>query len=409
MASFVRTTATSSCRFALLQDPAAAELSVHVSALQLLDFRSYASVQIEMEPGTTCFIGGNGQGKTNLVEAVGFLSTLSSHRVAADAPLVRRSCERALIRARIEHPGRTSLVEIELAPGRGTRARVNRQELTKARDVIGHLRTVIFAPEDLAIVKGDPGERRSFLDQLLTQRHPRMAAVRADVDRILRQRNSLLKSAGGARRSTSVHETLGVWDEHLASAGSELLRARLDLIAALRPHASAAYADVAPEGGHLALAYDPSWPMEHEGVDRAEIHAVLTARLVERRSEELDRGLTLTGPHRDDLSVCVRDLPVRGYASHGESWSAALSLRLAAYRMLSDESETGDDPVLILDDVFAELDTARRRALAEVAATAEQVLVTAAVGEDIPEDWDATRVGIALQDDDNGRMSVVIP
>ncbi len=358
---------------------------MHVSALQLLDFRSYPEVQIDLQPGITCFIGGNGQGKTNLVEAVGYLATLSSHRVAADAPMVRRTCERALIRARIEHPGRSTLLEIEIAPGRGTRARVNRQQLTKSRDVIGHLRTVIFAPEDLAIVKGDPGERRSFLDDLLTQRHPRLAGVRADVDRILKQRNSLLKSAGGARRSTSIHDTLDVWDDHLATSGAELLRSRLDLIHALRPHAAAAYTDVAPEGGQMALAYEPSWPMSDESMSREAIRSVLMARLAERRHEELDRGITLTGPHRDDLNVSVRDLPVRGYASHGESWSAALSLRLAAYRMLTEEAEVGDDPVLILDDVFAELDSGRRLRLAQHVSTASQVLVTAAVGPDVPE------------------------
>lgn len=358
---------------------------MHVSALQLLDFRSYASVEIELTGGVTCFVGGNGQGKTNLVEAVGFVSSLSSHRVAADAPLVRRSCDRALIRARIEHPGRATLVEIEIAPGRGTRARINRQQTTRARDVIGHLRTVIFAPEDLAIVKGDPGERRQFLDQLLVQRQPRFAGVRADVERILKQRNSLLKSAAGARRAGGVSDTLDVWDDHLATASADLLHARLDLIAALRPHAAAAYADVAPEGGELALTYDPSWPMSDERVSRDDIRSILLLRLAERRGEELERGLTLTGPHRDDLLLAVREFPIRGYASHGESWSAALSLRLAAYRLLTHEAPEGDDPVLILDDVFAELDSGRRVRLAQHVGTASQVLVTAAVGPDVPE------------------------
>jgi DNA replication and repair protein RecF len=368
---------------------------VHVSALHLLNFRSYTEVQLELTAGVTCFVGGNGQGKTNLVEAVGYLSSLSSHRVAADAPLIRRTADHALLRARVEHPGRSTLLEVDIAPGRGTRARVNRQELTRARDILGHLRCVIFAPEDLAIVKGDPGERRYFLDHLLTQRAPRLAGVRADVDRILKQRNSLLKSAGGARRHTSIHETLDVWDDHLATAAAELLRARLDLVGALRPHAAAAYADVAPDGGALGLTYDPSWPMTDETMTRDEIREAVANRLMERRSDEVDRGLTLTGPHRDDLTVTVGELPVRGYASHGESWSAALSLRLAAYRMLSAEAAEGDDPVLILDDVFAELDADRRRRLAHHVRTASQVLVTAAVDGDVPEILSGQRFNVA--------------
>jgi DNA replication and repair protein RecF len=370
---------------------------VHLNRLALTDFRSYRSVDLTLEPGTTIFGGPNGEGKTNLVEAVGYVATLSSHRAAHDAPLIRHGAEQAIIRAQVHDEVRDSLVEIELNPGRANRVRLNRAPLPKPREVLGSLRTVLFAPEDLALVKGDPGERRRFLDDLLVAMAPRYAAVRADYDRVLRQRTALLKSAGlksggpkadRASGRAAVMATLDVWDAHLARAGAELLVAREHLVTSLRPHVESAYAAVAGDGrGPAGVTYKRSF----EGAALSDdtpfserlraADAALRAALAEVRDSELDRGVCLAGPHRDELELSVRDLPARGYASHGESWSMALSLRLASFDLLRAGRE---DPVLILDDVFAELDAGRRDRLASLVAGAEQVLVTAAVPADVP-------------------------
>jgi DNA replication and repair protein RecF len=361
---------------------------VHVSRLSLYDFRSYEHVDIDFEPGISVLVGPNGQGKTNLVEAVDYLSSLSSHRVATEAPLVRHGAAHAVVRAVVVRDGREALLEVELNPGRTNRARVNRAPLPRARELLGLLRAVVFAPEDLALVKGEPGERRRFLDALLVTRTPRLAGVRGDYDRVLKQRNTLLRSAGAARRgsrATTDLPTLDVWDDHLVRTGAELLSARLDLVDALTPYVTDAYASVAAEAAqgraHARLQYLPSLPMDASERDRAALGAALAAELVVRRGEELERGVSLVGPHRDELLLSIGDLPARGYASHGESWSFALSLRLAAYRLLRSE---GDDPVLLLDDVFAELDRQRRDHLAALVGDAEQVLVTAAVDADVP-------------------------
>ena len=356
---------------------------MYISYLSLTDFRSYAATEFALESGVTAFIGPNGQGKTNLVEAVGYLSTLGSHRVATDAPLVRTRADRAVLRAKAVHGTRTVLVELEINPGRANRARVNQAPVRRPREVLGVVRTVMFAPEDLALVKGDPSERRRFLDDLLVARSPRLAAVRSDYDRVLRQRNALLKSAGLARRSGGADlRTLDVWDAHLARTGAELLLARLDLVAALRPLVDRAYSAVA-RGIGTALAYqsslDAATLAQH---DHDVLAAALGAALASARSDELDRGVTLVGPHRDELLLKINNLPARGYASHGESWSLALALRLASYDLLSAD---GAEPVLILDDVFAELDADRRERLAKLVAPAEQVLLTAAVPGDVPE------------------------
>ena len=363
---------------------------MYVSHLQLHDFRSYADVDVHLEPGVTAFIGRNGQGKTNLVEAIDYLSRLASHRVASDAPLVRAGAEQALIRVAVVRDGRTATMEIELNPGRSNRARVNRSPLPRARELIGLVRTVVFSPEDLTLVKGDPSDRRRFLDDLLVLRAPRLAGVRADYDRILRQRNTLLKTAGNARRGSSGQEsalsTLGVWDAHLARTGGELLAERLALVDALRPYVGKAYETVARGATRedAEIEYKPSFDIEG-AVGRPELTELLLAELERRRNDELDRGVSLVGPHRDDLVLSLGNgdtrLPVKGYASHGESWSFALALRLAAYDLLRAD---GDDPILILDDVFAELDAERRGQLAALVAGAEQVLVTAAVGADVP-------------------------
>ena len=356
---------------------------MHVTHLSLADFRSYARVEVPLDPGVTAFVGPNGQGKTNLVEAVGYLATLGSHRVSTDAPLVRMGADRAIIRAQVKQGERQQLVELELNPGRANRARINRSSQVRPRDVLGIVRTVLFAPEDLALVKGDPGERRRFLDELITARSPRMAGVRSDYDRVLKQRNTLLKSAALARRHggrTMDLSTLDVWDQHLARVGAELLAQRLDLIAAIQPLADKAYEQLAPGGGPLALEYKPSAPGEAHA--REELYGQLMGALAEVRKQEIERGVTLVGPHRDDLHLKLGQLPAKGYASHGESWSYALALRLASYDLLRAE---GNEPVLVLDDVFAELDTRRRERLAELVAPGEQVLVTAAVDDDVPQ------------------------
>ncbi|MFF4447407.1 DNA replication/repair protein RecF [Streptomyces sp. NPDC001502] len=371
---------------------------MHVSHLSLADFRSYARAEVPLDPGVTAFVGPNGQGKTNLVEAIGYLATLGSHRVSSDAPLVRMGADRAIIRAAVTQGERRQLVELELNPGRANRARINRSSQVRPRDVLGIIRTVLFAPEDLALVKGDPGERRRFLDELVTARSPRMAAVRSDYERVLKQRNTLLKSAAMARRHGGRSldlSTLDVWDQHLARVGAELLAQRLDLIATLLPLADKAYEQLAPGGGPLGLAYKSS---AGEPVDsgtartREALYEVLLAALAEVRKQEIERGVTLVGPHRDDVVLRLGELPAKGYASHGESWSYALALRLASYELLRSE---GSEPVLILDDVFAELDTRRRERLAELVAPGEQVLVTAAVDDDVPGVLVGTRFGVS--------------
>jgi DNA replication and repair protein RecF len=358
---------------------------VHVSQLVLTDFRSYPQLELDMPAGVVAFVGPNGQGKTNLLEALGYLASLSSHRVALDAPLVRAGAARAVLRARVRREDRELLVELELNPGKANRARLGRAPVPRPREIIGVLRTVLFAPEDLALVKGDPDGRRRFLDELLTVRSPRFAAVRADYDRVLRQRNTLLRSAAAARRATPAGDlrTLDTWDSHLARHGADLLAGRRALLTALRPLVLDAHARVVPEGREAGLGYRASLGTQDPGddADRTELEAALLAGLAAARPQEIERGVTLVGPHRDDMAIDLGGMPARGYASHGECWSLAVALRLASYDLLR---EDGADPVLLLDDVFAELDGSRRRRLAELVAPAEQVLVTAAVPDDVP-------------------------
>jgi DNA replication and repair protein RecF len=373
---------------------------MHVTHLSLADFRSYARAEVPLGPGVTAFVGPNGQGKTNLVEAVGYLATLGSHRVASDAPLVRQDADRAVIRASVRQGERSQLVELEINPGRANRARINRSSQVRPRDVLGIVRTVLFAPEDLALVKGDPGERRRFLDELMTARVPRLAGVRADYDRVLKQRNTLLKSAAMARRhgarqtaGAAGMSTLDVWDQQLARVGAELLAQRLDLVEVLQPLTDKAYEQLAPGGGPVALEYRCSADTpEGLGRSRDELYEQLMAALGEARRQEVERGVTLVGPHRDELLLRLGRLPAKGYASHGECWSFALALRLASYELLRAE---GNEPVLVLDDVFAELDARRRERLAELVASGEQVLVTAAVDDDVPAVLAGTRFVVA--------------
>ncbi|HEX5407683.1 MAG TPA: DNA replication/repair protein RecF [Pseudonocardiaceae bacterium] len=374
-----------------------------VRQLQVTDFRSWQQAELSMAPGPNVLVGSNGQGKTNLVEAIGYLATLGSHRVATDAPLVRHGAQRAVVRAAVVNADRELLIDLEITPGRANRARVNRAPVTRPRDVLGIVRTVLFAPEDLALVKGDPGERRRFVDELLTARSPRYAGVRADYERVLKQRGALLKTAGAARRAGGAGDirTLDVWDGHLARHGAELLAGRLDLVADLAPHVAAAYAGVAPESVPVLVRYrcslGDSLPVEYgvpggERADRETLEAALLVELARVRQQEIDRGVSLVGPHRDELELMLGEAPARGYASHGESWSYALSLRLGGYELLRGD---GVEPVLVLDDVFAELDRRRRAALAKVAAAAEQVLVTAAVPEDVPAELAGIRFDVA--------------
>ena len=366
---------------------------MHVRALAVADYRNYRAADLELGPGVTVLLGRNGQGKTNLVEALGYLATLSSHRVATDAPLVRAGAPSALVRADVVRDGRSTLVEVEITPGKANRARLNRTPVPRAREVLGVLRTVLFAPEDLSLVRGDPSERRRFLDDLLVQRAPRMAGVRADYDRVLKQRNALLRSASAARRggagAADVARTLEVWDSHLVGVGAELVAARLALLADLAPHLAESYeglAGVGPRAGAVYVsALQRSGEPEPLPRERAQIAEVLTAALEARRKEELERGVTLVGPHRDEVLLSLGELPAKGYASHGESWSMVLALRLASYRLLGSDAGPGGTPVLVLDDVFAELDTQRRDHLAAVVREAEQTVVTAAVGADVPE------------------------
>ncbi|ATE51869.1 MULTISPECIES: DNA replication/repair protein RecF [Actinosynnema] len=360
---------------------------MYVRHLQVTDFRSWEHADLAFEPGVSVLVGRNGHGKTNLVEALGYVATLGSHRVASDAPLIRSGAQRAVVRTAVVNEGRELLVELEITPGRANRARVNRGPVPRPRDVLGILRTVLFAPEDLSLVRGDPGERRRFLDELLTLRAPRYAGVRSDYERVLRQRGALLKTVRSVRSAEL--GTLDVWDGHLARHGAELLAARLDLVAAIAPHAAAAYAEVAPESRPALLSYRSSLGEAFPGAhDREVLEDALLAELHRLRPQEIDRGVCLVGPHRDDLELSLGELPAKGYASHGESWSFALALRLGAYELLREE---GAEPVLVLDDVFAELDRGRRRQLAKVAAAAEQVFITAAVAEDVPEELDAVR------------------
>jgi len=367
---------------------------MYVSHLQLADFRSYSETLVELAPGVSVFLGANGQGKTNLIEAIGYVATLGSHRVSSDTPLIRHGAPRAIVRAKVVRDERSMVVEIELNPGRANRARINRAPAGRPREVLGILRTVLFAPEDLSLIKGDPGERRRFLDELLTSRAPRMAGVRQDYDRVLKQRNALLKSASGQmfrrRGNPPDLSTLEVWDSHLAETGAELLAARLELVEELRPRVRQAYAGLTDFGGPAELDYRSSAiPDTGEFTsDRPQLVDILRSAMTEARERELQRGVGLVGPHRDELRLSLGELPARGYASQGEAWSFALSLKLAAFELLRAD---GDDPVLILDDVFSELDTERRGRLAERVRGAEQVLVTAAVPADVPEELDGAR------------------
>ncbi|MBP2364831.1 DNA replication/repair protein RecF [Pseudonocardia parietis] len=384
---------------------------MYLRRFSVTDFRSWPEAELELEPGVTVLVGANGVGKTNLVEGIGYLASLGSHRVSSDVPLIRRGAEQALLRGEVHHHGRKLGVELEINSGKQNRARVNRSPVSRPRDVLGILRSVLFAPEDLALVRGDPSERRRFLDELLVARFPRYAGVRSDYDKVLRQRSALLKTAKPALRGPRGRSrpapadpdlpddlaTLEVWDGHLARTGAALLAGRRELVVALAPYAQDAFARIAPSSDPIGLDYRSS--LGTDGVaelpsSAGDLEALLLERLAEVRKQEIERGVCLVGPHRDELELALGEGPAKGYASHGESWAFALALRLASYRLLhADDVE----PVLVLDDVFAELDSDRRRALAELVSGAEQVLVTAAVGEDVPPELDGVRFAVGDQ------------
>ncbi|MDQ4503914.1 DNA replication/repair protein RecF [Sinomonas sp. ASV322] len=424
---------------------------MYVERLSLTDFRSYPQLDLEFEPGPTVLVGPNGVGKTNVVEALGLMSTLSSHRVSSDAPLVRFGSTQAFVRAGFVRGVQRSQLELEINPGKANRARINRGAPRRAREILGIARTVLFAPEDLALVKGDPSARRRFLDELLTVLAPRHAGTRADYDRVLKQRNALLKSARTSRsrggrapdaHGATVESTLDVWDQHLARIGAQLLAARLEIVERLRPHVAKAYEqltdgskaarlvyrssitgfvpdddgqsdpnaqsgpDAQPASGGLLTVDAGAAPLSAqaegssdggglEALPADELAELYLSALAAARPAELERGLSLVGPHRDELELLLGEAPAKGFASHGETWSFALALRLGSYYvMLDDSTVDGDEPILILDDVFAELDTARRARLASIVAHAEQVIVTAAVDGDIPAELAGRRIRV---------------
>jgi DNA replication and repair protein RecF len=368
---------------------------VYLSSLVLKDFRSYEELNLSFTPGVTVFIGSNGFGKTNIIEAVGYLTTLSSHRVSTDAPLVRIGTESAYLKGVVENLGRSTTVELEINPSRANRGRVNQNAQRSAREIIGHLRSVLFAPEDLSLVKGDPSERRKFLDNLLVLRNPRYASIISDYERVLKQRNALLKSAAGMRRvDISALNTLEVWDQQLVAIGSELILARIQLVRALVEPVARNYAQLA-EGHETTLSYSSSIWQGNQNPERYDSASVVTAfnsALEGVRKKEYERGITLVGPHRDDLLLSLRNHLLKGYASQGESWSYALALKLASYDLLRSDNV---EPILILDDVFSELDSKRRERLSALILSNEQILITAAVPEDLPLELDGRRIAIS--------------
>ncbi|AXH34436.1 DNA replication/repair protein RecF [Humibacter sp. BT305] len=380
---------------------------MHVSHLQLTDFRNYRTADVALERGANLFVGRNGQGKTNFVEAVGYLATVGSHRVSTDQALIRSGCESAVIRAKLTHEQRELLVEVQINRTGANRAQVNRAAI-KPRELPRYAASVLFAPEDLALVRGEPSTRRRFVDGLLVQRSPRLSGVLSDYDRVLRQRNALLKSARASGLKAETLPTLEVWNDRLVELGAEIMKERIAVVAALGPRVRSAYQAVAGTDQEPALGVVLSVLADHPDSEDADgesgplgdvsssiddLRAMFRAGLDRVSRAERDRGVTLCGPHRDDVLFTLNGLPAKGYASHGESWSFALSLRLASADLLRTESLLGD-PVVILDDVFAELDSGRRARLAEAVLDYEQVLITAAVYDDVPKELTAHTVHV---------------
>lgn len=384
---------------------------MHLRHLRLLDFRSWPLLELDLEPGVTTFVGRNGHGKTNVLEAIGVLASLRSHRVATDAPMIRTGAATALVGALAHNAGRELTVELALNSGKANRARLNTSPCRRLSDILGVVQSVLFAPEDLALVRGEPAERRRLLDELMAQRRPALGGDLAEYSSVLRQRTALLKSASGALRrgrqeeSAAILDTLDVWDGRLAEIGARLVAGRIDLLRQLRPLVVDAYRGLAPESRPADLTYRfrvADTPDESELTDPGLVEAVLLSELGRRRRDEIDRGMSLVGPHRDDLLLTLGDEPAKGFASHGETWSFALALRLGSLELFRAD---GAEPVLLLDDVFAELDRHRRAALADVAAGVEQVLITAAVGEDVPPGLRGVRHDVVMTGEGRDRHS----
>jgi len=373
---------------------------MHVKHLTLSNFRNYSTVELPLNPGINLLVGRNGQGKTNLAEAIFYAATLNSHRVSGYLPLIRQGESKAIVRVLARFEDRENLIELELNNEGSNRARINKSETQRVRDVLGYVNAIIFSPEDLDIVKRDPANRRAFMDELIVQLIPRMAGVFSDYERVLKQRNTLLRSAKNMTSSPSGLSTLDSWDQSLVKIGSEIISARYELSQRILPHIKSSYSTIADEKNDPTIILKTSLltadvEVDDEGShlqtgDRSEIEQIFHQRLATLRTKEIERGITLVGPHRDDLVLLLGDLPAKGYISHGESWSYALSLKLASAELIRKEARAGD-PILILDDVFAELDSTRRSRLAALVADNEQVIITAAVAEDVPSELAATR------------------
>lgn len=390
---------------------------MRLSELVLQNYRSYSDAELVLEPGPNVLLGLNGVGKTNIAEAIGYLSTLSSHRVSHDGPLIRHGESQAIIRAQAHRGSQSAFMELEINPGRSNRARINRGAAVRATEVLGILRSVLFAPEDLELIKGSPAARRRLFDSLAVQLRPSLGALRQEYEKVLRQRNALLKSIRHEGFTPTHESTLEVWDQQLAQTGARVLRARLEMVSSLRPHVAEAYHQLSESVRTARLGYlssldgtlseEEETPPQSAGPEASALESASTEELAHQlrmslqaaRRRERERGLTLVGPHRDDVRFSLDSTPVKGYASHGETWSFALALRLASYRvMIDDDPSAGAEPILILDDVFAELDARRRRRLAEVATGAEQLIVTAAVDDDVPESLRASAYRVASAD-----------
>ncbi|WP_017792690.1 DNA replication/repair protein RecF [Leucobacter salsicius] len=373
---------------------------MRVAHLSLRDFRNYATAELPLEAGANLLVGRNGQGKTNLAEAIAYFSSLRSHRVSSDAPLVRFGEQSAFLRLKVEANARTVLLDLQINKEGPNRAQVNGNAVPP-RELTRWFAAVAFVPEDLSIVRGEPSIRRRFLDDALISRHPAAAGVLQDYERVLRQRTALLKSARG--RAAQIESTLPVWDGQLVSLGTQIMLARREYIADSAPHLIAAYASLVGEdhGPSCTMVETALGNVSREtsvdsvdgNVSRETVEGKFRETLAGLRQREVDRGMTLAGPHRDDLTMTLNGLPVKGYASHGESWSFALGLKLSLARVLREQSSAGD-PVMILDDVFAELDGERRARLMESVSEFEQILVTAAVESDVPSDvaWHKVQV-----------------
>ena len=349
-----------------------------ITNLNLNNYRSYTTLDLSLDPGVSIFVGKNGEGKTNIAEAVLYLTFLSSHRASGNTPLIKLGNQSAYIRAKVKYPEREILVELEINSDKANRAKVNQNQVRSQKEIFGIVQTIYFSPEDLDIVRGDPSERRRFIDQLLTLRSPRIAGVISDYERAVKQRNSLLKT----RAST---DALNPWDKQVAELGGELITLRMLALDELKPIFNQVYKDIS-DTKPAEIVYKSS--IENPSLNQEENSEKIMERLVNNRGAELERGLTLTGPHRDDLLLILGDHLVKGYASHGESWSIALSLKLATYNLLKSD---GLSPILILDDVFSELDEERRERLAEIAKAADQTIITVAVENDLPKSITGTK------------------